>query len=365
MLTRDFFYDLPPGLIAQRPAEARSASRLLCVDGGTAALDDRQFSELPGLLRANDLLVMNDTRVIPARLHGRKDSGGRVELLIERVLDERHALAQVRASKRPHPGRKLLLDRDIAASVVERRGEFWLLCFTAPVLETLDRIGHVPLPPYLGRGDEAQDRERYQTIYGTRPGAVAAPTAGLHFDGELLERLADAGIGRAYVTLHVGAGTFQPVRTRRVEEHRMHAETVSVPKSTVELVRRTRANGGRVVAVGTTVVRSLETASRSGELQPFEGESRLFIYPGFRFRSVDALITNFHLPESSLLMMVSAFAGYGAVMEAYRHAIALEYRFYSFGDAMLVSRNTTPDFPPSGGHKGPFPVHRRSSIDPG
>lgn len=289
---------------------------------------------------------MNDTRVVPARLYGEKDSGGRVEVLIERLIDEHRALAQVRASKRPRPGRTLLLGDDIEATVIERQDEFWLLVFRAPVLECLERSGHIPLPPYLGRADEDSDRARYQTVYAKRPGAVAAPTAGLHFDEGLLERLRNVGMEPAFVTLHVGAGTFQPVRTEQVEAHRMHAERVCVPAATVERVRRTKESGGRVIAVGTTVVRSLETASVGGVLQPYDGESRLFIYPGFEFRTVDLLITNFHLPESSLLMMVSAFAGYGAVMAAYRHAIDRGYRFYSYGDAMLVSRNPTPDTPP-------------------
>lgn len=289
---------------------------------------------------------MNDTRVIPARVYGRKESGGQVEVLIERILDDRIALAQIRASKRPQPGSKVMLEGDVTVAILERQGGFWMLRFPAPVLECLDRIGHVPLPPYITRADALEDRDRYQTVYGVNPGAVAAPTAGLHFDEELLERLAARGIGSAYVTLHVGAGTFQPVRTEWVKDHRMHAERVCVPASTVSSVRRTKASGGRVVAVGTTAVRSLETASKCGTLEPFDGESRLFVYPGFEFRTVDVMVTNFHLPESSLLMMVSAFAGFEPLMAAYRHAVSREYRFFSYGDAMLITRNPTPGLPP-------------------
>jgi S-adenosylmethionine:tRNA ribosyltransferase-isomerase len=340
MRRTDFSYLLPTELIAQYPLPERSGSRLLCVDGISGALVDRRFRQLPELLRAGDLLVFNDTRVIAARLLGVKESGGRVEVLIERVLGAHCVLAQVRASKSPKRGGRLLLEGRMEAEVVGRREELYELrfCDPRPVPEVLEEVGRVPLPPYIARAAEATDAQRYQTVYAARPGAVAAPTAGLHFDRPLLERLAAAGVESTYVTLHVGAGTFQPVRAERLEEHVMHGEHVEVGTGVCEQVRAARARGGRVVAVGTTAVRSLESAAQGGELAPFRGETRLFIHPGYRFRCVDALITNFHLPESTLLMLVCAFGGYGSVMAAYRHAVEQRYRFFSYGDAMFITR---------------------------
>ncbi len=340
MRRSDFHYPLPEELIAQRPAPERGASRLLCLDGDSGALTDRLFRDLPDLLCPGDLLVFNDTRVIPARLFGRKDSGGRVEVLVERVLDAQRVLAHVRASKAPKPGADLLLEGGLKAEVRAREGELFELALAGevPVLELLERHGHIPLPPYIARADAVEDRERYQTVYSRRPGAVAAPTAGLHFDETMLAVLQAQGVASAYVTLHVGAGTFQPLRVDDPRDHHMHAEWLSVSAAVCAAVRATRARGGRVIAVGTTVARSLESAVRDGKLLPFEGETRLFIYPGFRFRVVDAMITNFHLPESTLLMLVCAFAGHEHTMQAYRHAVAQRYRFFSYGDAMFVTR---------------------------
>jgi S-adenosylmethionine:tRNA ribosyltransferase-isomerase len=342
MLKSDFFYELPEDLIAQAPLGERGASRLLCLDH-ESQLADRGFADLPDILRPGDLLVLNDTRVMPARLHGRKSSGGRIEILIERVISPSLALAHVRASKSPKPGTMLLLDGGYACRVEERRDDLFLLQFPEgqTVEEVLSAVGHIPLPPYIYRPDEAGDRERYQTVYARTPGAVAAPTAGLHFDEDMLKTLADQGVGHAFVTLHVGSGTFLPVRVENLDEHRMHAEICDVPESTVARIRETRERGGRVVAVGTTVVRSLESAALAGELLPFQGETRLFIQPGFQYRCVDAMITNFHLPESTLLALVCAFAGYQPVMAAYRHAVEQRYRFFSYGDAMFLLRNTT------------------------
>ncbi len=340
MRRADFTFDLPPELIAQRPLAERSASRLLCLDAASGAIDDATFTELPGRLRAGDLLVFNDTRVIPARIHGRKASGGRVELLVERLLGGGRLLALVRCSKAPRTGGVLQLDGGVRATVTGRRDDLFELELEEGVdaLAWLERDGHVPLPPYIARADDAADLERYQTVFAARPGAVAAPTAGLHFDAALLARLHDAGLATARVTLHVGAGTFQPVRAERLADHRMHAEWLEVPQATCDAVAATRARGGRVVAVGTTTVRSLETAARDGTLRPFTGETSLFITPGYRFRVVDLMVTNFHLPESTLLMLVCAFAGTRHVLAAYRHAVAARYRFFSYGDAMLVSR---------------------------
>jgi S-adenosylmethionine:tRNA ribosyltransferase-isomerase len=337
MRRSDFHFELPEEQIAQRPPARRGASRLLALDGAGGRFTDRVFTELPDLLGPDDLLVVNDTRVIPARLYGRKDSGGRVEALLERATGERTALMQIKASKSPRPGTGLVFDGEARATVIGRSGEFYELRFDRPVVEHLERHGHVPLPPYIRRPDGEEDRERYQTVYAARPGAVAAPTAGLHFDQAMLATLAERGIRRAAVTLHVGAGTFQPVRVDDPEQHRMHAEYAEVPPSVVAAVAETRARGGRVVAVGTTVVRSLETAAGAGRLASWRGESTLFIYPGYRFRVVDALVTNFHLPESTLLMLVCAFAGTGNVLAAYRHAVAEGYRFFSYGDAMFVT----------------------------
>lgn len=343
MKKADFHYDLPPELIAQAPLEQRSASRLLEVPPVPAPLADRAFTDLPDLLRAGDLLVFNDTRVIPARLFGQKTTGGRVEILIERLLGGEQARAQLGVSKSPKPGARIDLDAGGWAEVTGRDGEFYLLRFHVP--ESLEswllHAGRLPLPPYIQREPGHDDAERYQTVFAREAGAVAAPTAGLHFDQALLEVLEARGIGFGHVTLHVGAGTFQPVRADDLSQHVMHSEWINVGAELVEKIRRTREAGGRVVGVGTTVVRALESAMRTtdaGErvLQPFAGETRLFILPGYRIRSVDALITNFHLPESTLLMMVSAFAGKERVFEAYAHAIRERYRFFSYGDAMLL-----------------------------
>lgn len=339
MKKSDFFYDLPSGLIAQQPPASRSASRLLHLDGTTGAIEDRQFLELPRLLRAGDLLVFNDTRVIPARLHGVKDSGGRIEVLIERLLEDRRALAQCRSSKPARTGQCLHLEGDVEARVVGRSGEFYELAFvgTEPLVSLLERVGHVPLPPYIVRPDDRADRERYQTVFARTPGAVAAPTAGLHFDAALLAQLDAMGVERATVTLHVGAGTFQPLRVDDLTRHRMHSEWLSVDTMAAGQVNRARREGRRVIAVGTTVVRALESSAGTDGVHPFIGETDIFIYPGYRFRVVDALITNFHLPESTLLMLVCAFAGTTHVLNAYRHAVQEGYRFFSYGDAMFVT----------------------------
>ena len=337
MRLSDFHYELPADRIAQYPPAKRGDSRLLVLDGPTGRVEDRHFQDLPQYLRPGDLLVFNDTRVIPARLHGVKDSGGRAEILVERLLGPGRALAHVRASKPPRPGREILVG-DGALRVVGRRGALFELELADGDLPAfLDRHGHVPLPPYIGRADDAEDRERYQTVYAARPGAVAAPTAGLHFDQPMLDRLAAMQIQLGRVTLHVGAGTFQPVRADRVDEHVMHAEQVEVGEELCTLAAETKRRGGRIVAVGTTAVRSLETAAQDGELRPFRGDTRLFIRPGYSFRSVDLLLTNFHLPQSTLLMLVCAFAGFAPVMAAYRHAVRAGYRFFSYGDVMLIS----------------------------
>ncbi len=341
MRVTDFQYDLPEEQIAQYPLPERSASRLLVLDGRGGERADRMFRELPELLAPGDLLVFNDTRVFPARLRGRKQgSGGRVEVLIERLLDDRTALAHVRASKSPKPGTVLeLTEGELRAEVAERRDDLFLLDFGPgePLLARLERCGEVPLPPYIERAADDTDSERYQTVYARETGAVAAPTAGLHFDETVLRTLDTRGIERATITLHVGAGTFRPLRVDRVEEHVMHAETVVVPLSTCEAIAATRERGGRVVAVGTTVVRSLESAvDEAGVVRPFAGETRLFLVPGSVFRAVDGLVTNFHLPGSTLLMLVCAFGGYEPVMAAYRHAVDAGYRFFSYGDAMLL-----------------------------
>lgn len=346
----DFTYDLPPELIAQAPLPERSASRLLVVPPAPAALVDGQVRELPGLLQPGDLLVFNDTRVIPARLFGHKQTGGRVEILVERLLDDGRARVQLGVSKSPRPGAVIELDAGGRAEVSGRDGEFYLLDFQvdAPLQQYLERAGRLPLPPYIQREPGADDAERYQTVFARAAGAVAAPTAGLHFDAALLEALAARGVRTAQVTLHVGAGTFQPVRVEDLSQHVMHAERIEVGQALVDEVARTRAAGGRVIAVGTTVVRALETAMQPGRdnpdgiLRPFQGESRLFILPGYRIRSVDAMLTNFHLPESTLLMMVSAFAGRERIRHAYRHAADARYRFFSYGDAMLLFPEARP-----------------------
>ncbi|SDX44565.1 tRNA preQ1(34) S-adenosylmethionine ribosyltransferase-isomerase QueA [Marinobacter mobilis] len=339
MNVSDFHFDLPDELIARYPLAERSASRLLTLDGLSGAIDHRGFTDLPAFLQPGDLLVFNNTRVIPARLFGRKETGGQLEILVERVLDEHEVLAHVRASKSPKPGQAIIAEDGTVLRMIERQDAlFRLRCEAAePVLDVLDRIGHMPLPPYVDRPDEEADRERYQTVYAEQAGAVAAPTAGLHFDNAIIERLRSQGINTAFVTLHVGAGTFQPVRVERIEDHVMHSEIAQVPEETVEAVRRTREQGGRVIAVGTTSVRSLESASRGGKLRTFHGETDIFIHPGYRFQTVDAMVTNFHLPESTLIMLVSAFAGYENVMAAYHEAIRERYRFFSYGDAMFVT----------------------------
>jgi S-adenosylmethionine:tRNA ribosyltransferase-isomerase len=344
MKAADFDYELPPELIAKYPASERRGSRLMIVDAAAGGLLDRRFEDLPEFLRPGDLLVFNDTRVMNARLNGQKTSGGRVELLLERILSPRTAIAKIRASKSPRQGSCIHLQNGIAAVVTGRHGEFFCLEFSEPVADVLEAVGEVPLPPYLERPAEPADRERYQTVYARRHGAVAAPTAGLHFDEALLQQTRDAGVHHAFVTLHVGAGTFQNLRQEEIRANRLHAERVQVPSETCDAVARTRRSGGRVFAVGTTSVRALEAASAGGELRPFEGETDLFILPGYRFRSVDSLLTNFHLPRSSLLMLVAAFAGTERILSAYRHAVAERYRFFSYGDAMLV-------LPPPSGHR--------------
>lgn len=337
MRRRDFFYELPAELIARYPLPERAASRLLCLDGATGAVADRQFGDLPDLLNPGDLLVLNDTRVIPARLFGAKAAtGGAVEILVERIVSATEFTAHIRASKPLKPGATVMLEGGAEVAVIGRDGDLYRLRADA-VAALLEQSGHVPLPPYLDRADEALDRERYQTVYAREPGAVAAPTAGLHFDPPLLERLAVRGVERAFVTLHVGAGTFQPVRADDIREHRMHSEYAVIPESVCKAVAATRRRGGRVIAVGTTAVRSLETAARDGAPAPFAGDTALFIYPGYRFQAVDAMVTNFHLPESTLLMLVSAFAGRERTLAAYRHAVAERYRFFSYGDAMFVT----------------------------
>ncbi len=333
-----FHYELPPELIAQEPLPERTGSRLLVLDGRSGQCRDGQFLELVELLRPGDLLVLNDTRVIPARLHGHKASGGRVEVLIERITGATTAQAQIRSSKSPQPGSVLRLPGDAAARVEGRAGHFFELTFDRNLEPYLDRHGEVPLPPYIDRAPSAADETRYQTVFAREPGAVAAPTAGLHFDTEFLAGLARRGVEHAFITLHVGAGTFAPVRTRRVEDHRLHEERAAVPKELCQRIEQTKTAGGRIVAVGTTSVRALESAALGGQLAAFDAETGLFIYPGFRFQVVDAMVTNFHLPESSLLMLVAAFAGREHVLAAYEHAVVQRYRFFSFGDAMFVTR---------------------------
>ncbi len=339
MNVSDFHFDLPDELIARYPLSSRTASRLFCLDGLSGDIQHRHFSDLPELIKPGDLLVFNNTKVIPARLFGKKETGGAVEILVERITGEQQMLAHVRASKALKPGQKVVLE-DGTALVMTGRADtlFDLQCEgSEPILELLDRLGHMPLPPYIDRADESADRERYQTVYAKEAGAVAAPTAGLHFDEALLAQLDDMGVHTTFVTLHVGAGTFQPVRVDKLEDHVMHHELVHVHQDTVDAVARTRARGGRVIAVGTTSVRSLESASRQGVLRAFTGDTDIFIYPGYQFQAVDALITNFHLPESTLIMLVSAFAGYQHVMDAYKTAVQERYRFFSYGDAMFIT----------------------------
>ena len=337
----DFDFDLPPELIAQSPVAERSHSRLLHVEGSSGALADRQFGDIVDLVSPGDVMVFNDTRVVKARLAGRKKTGGKIEVLVERVLAADRAIAQVRASHPPREGSVLVLADAIEATVLERSGEFFKLRFEncRDVFELLERYGSVPLPPYIERPPATADEARYQTVYARTPGAVAAPTAGLHFDEALMARLRGRGVNIAYVTLHVGAGTFQPVRVQDLAEHEMHAEWFDVPQRTVDAIERALDSGRAVIAVGTTSLRALETAAAAGSLQCGYGETKLFIVPGYRFRIVDRLVTNFHLPKSTLLMLVSAFAGVEVIRRAYRHAIAQRYRFFSYGDAMLIHRH--------------------------
>jgi S-adenosylmethionine:tRNA ribosyltransferase-isomerase len=335
----DFVYDLPESLIAQHPPERRGDSRLLMLESD-GIRDGRFSADFPALLRPNDLLVLNNTRVLPARLHGQKATGGAVEVLVERVVDANTVMAHLRVSKKPAVGASIRLEDAFDVVLEGREGELFQLRFPAPgVIALLEAHGHMPLPPYIERADAAEDRARYQTVFAKEAGAVAAPTAGLHFDAGLLDAIRAQGVAMTEVTLHVGAGTFQPVREEDLSQHVMHAEWLSVSQDVVDAVAACKVRGGRVIAVGTTAVRSLESAAQSGTLQPMQGDTRLFITPGYRFRVVDALLTNFHLPESTLLMLVSAFAGYREIMAAYRHAVAAQYRFFSYGDAMFLSRN--------------------------
>ncbi|MEO5702621.1 MAG: tRNA preQ1(34) S-adenosylmethionine ribosyltransferase-isomerase QueA [Gammaproteobacteria bacterium] len=351
MRRSDFYFDLPPSLIAQHPPPQRNQSRLLLLNGQDGHLEDRQFTDLPKMLKPGDLLVFNDTRVMKARLLGHKHSGGKVEVLVERILDEHRVLALVRASKPPLAGSRLTIlpahndsrlpgnKRSVSVEITGRQDNLFELYFDDPrtVPDILDDIGEVPLPPYISRRASIEDQDRYQTVYARKTGAIAAPTAGLHFDQALLDALASQGIENAFITLHVGAGTFEPMRVDNIEDHKMHSEHITVSQCACEQVRAARARGGRVIAVGTTSARALESATRiTGRIEPFSGETDIFIYPGYRFNSMDALITNFHLPESTLLMLVCAFAGNDNVMSAYQHAIGQHYRFFSYGDAMFV-----------------------------
>ncbi|HEU4708312.1 MAG TPA: tRNA preQ1(34) S-adenosylmethionine ribosyltransferase-isomerase QueA [Methylophilaceae bacterium] len=340
MRTSDFDFDLPSELIAQTPPVERRGSRLLHLDGRTGRMEDNTFSQLPKLLNPGDLLIFNNTRVIKARLYGSKVSGGKIEVLVERILNSHQALAHVRASKSPKPGSLLALAGG-QVEMLQRQGELFLLQFDPagpPILELLETHGSLPLPPYIQHAATDADEERYQTVYAREPGAVAAPTAGLHFDEDMLATLQAQGIRIAYVTLHVGAGTFQPVRTEDISQHKMHSELYTVPEDTVRQIEATRQQGGRVTAVGTTVLRALESAAASGNLLAGDGETDIFITPGYQFRVVERLLTNFHLPRSTLLMLVSAFAGTEHIQQAYRHAVQQRYRFFSYGDAMLIER---------------------------
>ncbi|ELY2854425.1 tRNA preQ1(34) S-adenosylmethionine ribosyltransferase-isomerase QueA [Cronobacter dublinensis] len=346
MRLTDFSFELPESLIAHYPQAQRSACRLLSLDGPTGDLTHGTFTDLLDKLNPGDLLVFNNTRVIPARLFGRKASGGKIEVLVERMLDDHRVLAHIRASKAPKPGAELLLgdDESVNATMTARHDSLFEVQFNdeRPVLDILNSIGHMPLPPYIERPDEASDRELYQTVYSEKPGAVAAPTAGLHFDEPLLARLREKGIEMAFVTLHVGAGTFQPVRVESIEDHVMHSEYAEVPQDVVDAVLAAKARGNKVVAVGTTSVRSLESAAQAATdapIAPFFGDTQIFIYPGYQYQVIDALVTNFHLPESTLIMLVSAFAGYQHTMNAYREAVKAEYRFFSYGDAMYITYN--------------------------
>ena len=343
MQTSDFSFHLPKELIANHPTKRRTGSRLLQLDGKNGDINHKEFEDILDLLQAGDLMVFNDTRVIPARLLGQKESGGKVEVLVERVLDDHTVLAHVRASKAPKPDSKLILEGEVDAHMLDRQDALFKLRFggSQTVFELLDKHGHMPLPPYIERIDEDQDRERYQTVYGEKPGAVAAPTAGLHFDDEILQKIRDKGIQTVFVTLHVGAGTFQPVRVDNIQEHNMHSEYAEVSQDVVDAILATKQAGKRVVAVGTTSVRSLESAAaatNSELIAPFNSDTAIFIYPGYEFQIVDAMVTNFHLPESTLIMLVSAFCGQEHVLKAYNEAVKEKYRFFSYGDAMFLEK---------------------------
>lgn len=338
MKTSDFDYKLPESLIAKYPLPNRTDSRLLVVNRATGKIDDAKFTQFVDFLNENDLVIFNNTKVIPARLYGNKESGGKVEALIERILTNNTALAHLKSSKSPAVGTEIHFSDALNACVVDRKDGLFILKFAEelPLIDLLEKHGEIPLPPYLQRHAETLDKSRYQTVFAKHQGAVAAPTAALHFDEKILEKIAKKGIQSAFVTLHVGAGTFQPVRTESLKDHQMHAEYLEVSAQICEKIKRCKANGGRVIAIGTTVVRCLETASQNGEIAPYQGDTQLFIYPGYQFRCVDVLLTNFHLPKSTLLMLICAFANHDLIMQAYQHAVDKEYRFFSYGDAMLV-----------------------------
>lgn len=346
MKITDFDFDLPEALIAKYPAQKRSASRMLKLNGNTGQVQHGKFTDILNLVNEGDLLIFNNTRVIPARLFGHKQSGGKVEVLLERVLSDNTALAHMKSSKSPKAGALITLEGGLEATVLGRQGALFHLSFTGDdnIFDLLEAHGHMPLPPYIDRADEDTDKERYQTVYNEKPGAVAAPTAGLHFDEETLIALADKGVNTAFVTLHVGAGTFQPVRVENIEDHEMHAEYAEVTQDVVDAVMQTKANGKRVIAVGTTSVRSIESAAQAVDdklIAPFLSDTSIFIFPGFNFKVIDCMLTNFHLPQSTLMMLISAFAGRENVMQAYAQAIAQEYRFFSYGDAMFIERQNT------------------------
>ncbi|MFV7782982.1 tRNA preQ1(34) S-adenosylmethionine ribosyltransferase-isomerase QueA [Shewanella marisflavi] len=342
MRVADFSFDLPDELIARYPMPNRTASRLLTLDGNTGAVEDKQFTDILEMVNPGDLMVFNNTRVIPARVFGQKQTGGKLEILVERMLDDKRILAHVRSSKSPKPGTIICLDGGYEMTMLARHDALFELELNSgsTILEVLEEVGHMPLPPYIDRPDEDADKERYQTVYNQNPGAVAAPTAGLHFDDALLAALKAKGVNTAFVTLHVGAGTFQPVRVDNILDHQMHSEWAEVPQDVVDSIKATKAAGHRVIAVGTTSVRSLESAAKAseGELQAYSNDTDIFIYPGYEFQIVDAMVTNFHLPESTLIMLISAFAGFDEVKNAYQHAIAQKYRFFSYGDAMFVTK---------------------------
>lgn len=353
MRVSDFSFDLPEHLIARYPKANRTASRLMSLNGDTGNIQHQQFVDVLEQLNAGDLLIFNNTRVIPARMFGQKASGGKLEVLVERMLDEHRVLAHIRCSKSPKAGSEIILESSVTATMVARHGALFELAFpkNEKVLDILERIGHMPLPPYIDRPDEDSDKERYQTVYNEKPGAVAAPTAGLHFDDALLAKIQAKGVELAFITLHVGAGTFQPVKVDNIADHIMHAEYVEVPKTVVDKIKHTKKQGHNVVAVGTTTMRSIESAAKAARennvvdnniaIDEFYGDTDIFITPGYRFEIIDALITNFHLSESTLLMLVSAFSGYNNIMQAYKEAVAKEYRFFSYGDAMFLTRQKT------------------------